>query len=83
MITARTTARGALIGWVAGFGATLWIAFGTKVSFLWWAAAGTLATFSVGYLTSLLESKPPDHQLDGLTWSRRPTREAADPKSEA
>jgi len=77
MITARATARGALIGCVAGFCTTLWIAFDTKVSFLWWAAAGTCATFSAGYLASLLEPKPSDHQLDKLTWSRRPTQEAA------
>ncbi|MFM8619860.1 MAG: sodium:solute symporter family transporter [Opitutaceae bacterium] len=83
MITARTTARGALIGWVAGFGATLWIAFGTKVSFLWWAATGTIVTCTAGYLSSLLEPPPADKQLDGLTWSRRPAREAEEPAPKA
>ncbi|MFM7751646.1 MAG: sodium:solute symporter family transporter [Opitutaceae bacterium] len=83
MITARTTARGALIGWVAGFGATLWIAFGTKVSFLWWAATGTIVTCTAGYLSSLLEPPPADKQLDGLTWSRRPAREAEEPAKNA
>jgi len=75
MISARANARGALTGWAAGFVATLWVAFGTKVSFLWWAAFGAVVTVGVGLAVSLLGARPADRQIDGLTWSRRPPAE--------
>jgi sodium-coupled monocarboxylate transporter 8/12 len=75
MISARANARGALTGWAAGFVATLWVAFGTRVSFLWWAAFGAAVTVGVGLAASLLGARPADRQIDGLTWSRRPPAE--------
>jgi sodium-coupled monocarboxylate transporter 8/12 len=71
MVLTRTTARGAIVGWASGLAMTIWICFGTKVSFLWYALYGCATTLAVGYLVSLLGPPPSDRQLDGLTWSRR------------
>ncbi len=71
MVLARTTARGALAGWAAGLAMTIWVCFGTKVSFLWYALYGCATTMAVGYVVSLLGPPPSDRQLDGLTWSRK------------
>jgi sodium-coupled monocarboxylate transporter 8/12 len=71
MLTSRTTARGALVGWISGVAMTLWICFGTRVSFLWYAMTGCLATMIVGYAASLFSPKPPPEKLEGLMWSRR------------
>ena len=75
MMFSRANARGALAGWAAGFVATLWFAFGTKISFLWWAAFGAAVTVGVGLAASLLGARPADHQINGLSWSRRPPAE--------
>ena len=72
MLTQRATARGALIGWASGLLVTLWICFGTRVSFLWYAAIGALTTIAVGYIVSRFDRPPEARQLDGLTWTHRP-----------
>lgn len=53
MLTKRTTSQGALLG--AFFGSMLlaFVVFQTKVSFLWYALIGCLATMVLGYLFSL------------------------------
>jgi SSS family transporter len=71
MVLTRTTARGALVGWAAGLAMTIWVCFGTKVSFLWYALFGCATTMVVGYVVSLLGPPPSDRQLDGLTWARK------------
>jgi Na+/proline symporter len=71
MLTRRTSARGALIGWMGGFATTLWICFGTRVSFLWYAMIGCLTTMAIGYVASLLSPVPKSAQLDGLVRSIR------------
>ena len=71
LVTRRTSARGALVGWMSGVVATLWVCFGTRISFLWYAMIGCLVTMIVGYLTSLFTPAPSAQQLDGLVWSRR------------
>ena len=62
MMFSRANARGALAGWAAGFVATLWFAFGTKISFLWWAAYGAAVTVGVGLAASLLDG--PEQRLN-------------------
>lgn len=54
----RATARGALIGWVAGLVLTLWVCFGTNISFLWYAMIGCLTTMVIGFATSWFEPAP-------------------------
>lgn len=74
MLVPRSTARGALVGWIAGLGLTLWVCFGTDVSFLWYALIGSFVTMVVGYIVSRFDRPPTDAQLEGLTWSRPPPR---------
>ena len=71
ILVKRATARGALIGWVAGLLVTLWVCFGTEVSFLWYAMTGCMTTMGVGYIVSLFEPAPEPAKLKGLVWSDR------------
>ena len=71
ILSKRTTARGALIGWIAGLGMTLWVCFGTNISFLWYAMTGALATMLTGLLVSLLEPAPDPARLEGLVMGSR------------
>jgi sodium-coupled monocarboxylate transporter 8/12 len=66
ILTKRATARGALVGWAAGLAMTLWICFGTKVSFLWYAMSGSLTTVLVGGLMSLFDPPPERAKTQGL-----------------
>jgi sodium-coupled monocarboxylate transporter 8/12 len=72
ILTRRATSRGALIGWLAGLLMTIYVCFGTKISFLWYAMTGCLTTMGVGLLVSMLEAAPDAKRLAGLTWSDRP-----------
>jgi len=67
----RATARGALIGWMGGLVLTLWVCFGTQISFLWYAMTGCIATLIIGYIVSCFDRVPDPKQLKGLTWSER------------
>ena len=62
----RATARGALVGWVTGLALTLYVCFGTKISFLWYAMTGAVTTMAVGWLASLFEPAPEAAKLRGL-----------------
>jgi sodium-coupled monocarboxylate transporter 8/12 len=75
MLTRRATARGALIGWIGGLLLTLWVCFGTRISFLWYAATGCLGTMAIGYMVSCFDRAPAPKQLAGLTWSERESAE--------
>lgn len=72
ILSQRATARGALVGWICGFALTLWVCFGTRVSFLWYAMVGCLATLAVGHIVSRLGPAPAPEQIKGLTWFSRP-----------
>jgi sodium-coupled monocarboxylate transporter 8/12 len=69
ILVKRATARGALIGWMAGLGVLLPICFATRVSFLWYALTGCVTTMTVGYIVSLCEPAPDPGRLKGLVWS--------------
>ena len=71
MLTRRVNARSAMAGWIGGLLITLWICFGTPVSFLWYALAGCLATLAIGSAASLFDRPPEPKQLKGLTWTER------------
>lgn len=72
LLTRRATARGALIGWISGLISTIWVCFGTQISFLWYAMAGSLSTLIIGYAASRFDRAPTPQQLKGLTWSEPP-----------
>jgi SSS family transporter len=55
MLSKRARAKGAVLGWLAGFGLLLPVCFATRISFLWYAAIGCLMTYGVGLLASRLK----------------------------
>ena len=71
ILTRRANARGALIGWIGGLSIALWVCFGTRISFLWYALTGCVSTLVIGYIVSHFGRGPDRKQLDGLTWSER------------
>ncbi|MBL9210351.1 MAG: sodium/solute symporter [Opitutaceae bacterium] len=71
ILSRRATARGALVGWMGGLLITLWVCFGTRISFLWYALTGTLATLIIGHIVSRFDRLPDPKQLKGLTWTDR------------
>lgn len=78
ILVKRTTARGALVGWIAGVVVLLPIGFASQVSFLWYAQIGCLTTMVIGYLASLFEPPPSIERLAGLTWETRAEKPAPD-----
>jgi len=58
IFTRRATARGALLGWLAGMAVLLTVWLATDVSFLWYTLIGCGVTMAVGCLVSLLSSIP-------------------------
>ena len=69
MLSRRTTARGAVAGGVGGFGLALFVCFGTKVSFLWYAMIGCLTTMIVAAIVSRFEPPPDRGKIADLVWS--------------
>jgi SSS family transporter len=75
MLTRRATSEGTLLGAFCGSLLLAYVAFQTKVSFLWYALIGCLATMILGYLFSLATGKPRAAQVEGLVvGSPHPTR---------
>jgi Na+/proline symporter len=54
VLTKRANERGSMIGMLFGFGVELYLWLGTKVPWTWYVAIGTLVTFGVGYVFSIL-----------------------------
>jgi SSS family solute:Na+ symporter len=54
VLTRKTSENGAMVGMIAGFALNLYLWQFTKVSFTWYVAFGSLATFIVGYGASRL-----------------------------
>jgi SSS family transporter len=59
VLTRKTNQQGAIVGMLCGFIVELYIWQHTPVPWTWYVAIGTLVTFSVGYLTSLLWKEAP------------------------
>ncbi len=82
LLTRRATSRGALLGGLVGSAALAYVVFATKVSFMWYAAFGTIATFALGYVFSLLEPAPARDKTDGLVWSPETMHHTLEDKAE-
>jgi SSS family transporter len=54
VLTRRANQRGAMAGMLCGFGIEVYIWQWTHVPWTWYVATGTIVTFTVGYLTSLV-----------------------------
>jgi SSS family solute:Na+ symporter len=56
LLARRATERGAMVGMACGFALELYIWLGTAVPWTWYVVIGTLTTFFVGYIASLVLS---------------------------
>ena len=54
VLTKRANQNGAMLGMLCGFVTELYIWLGTRVPWTWYVAIGTIVTFGVGYMGSLL-----------------------------
>ncbi|MFO0954038.1 MAG: sodium/solute symporter [Isosphaeraceae bacterium] len=71
ILVRRATARGAIVGWLAGVVVLIPVCFATRVSFLWYAIIGCLTTVAAGTLVSLFDSPPALDPKAGLTLNDR------------
>ena len=55
VLTRSASERGATIGMVAGFLLNVYLWTSTRVPFTWYFALGSLATFAVGYVVSIID----------------------------
>lgn len=58
VLTRKANQRGAMIGMLFGFAIELYLWQGTQVPWTWWVMIGTMMTFAVGYISSLLLGEP-------------------------
>jgi SSS family transporter len=54
VLTRKANQRGAMLGMLVGFASELYLWQWTRVPWTWWVMIGTLVTFPVGYVSSLL-----------------------------
>jgi SSS family transporter len=54
VLTKRVRESGAIAGVAAGLAVIIYVRFGTSIAWTWYVLIGTAATFTVGYLSSLL-----------------------------
>jgi SSS family transporter len=66
VLTARTTAAGALAGAGAGAAVVCWVSLNTRWSFFLQAPIGVLVTLAVGYASSLFMTAPPLEKIRGF-----------------
>ncbi len=58
VLTKRANQNGSMVGMLFGFSVELYLWLGTKIPWTWYVAIGTLVTFGIGYVASLLTSTP-------------------------
>src|SRR5208282_4482048 len=58
LLNPRATAVGAVVGMIAGLAVILWVRLYTPLAWTWYVLAGTVPTFVVGSLASLLDNSP-------------------------
>jgi len=58
VLTRRANQYGAMVGMLCGFGIELYLWLRTHVPWTWWVMIGTVMTFSVGWIASVLVPKP-------------------------
>jgi SSS family solute:Na+ symporter len=65
VLTRRANQNGTIIGMACGLAAELYICLKTQLPWTWYVAVGTLITFSVGYLASLIRCKTAGSTIPG------------------
>jgi solute:Na+ symporter, SSS family len=63
--TKRVQSKAAIVGILAGASVMLYVKFGTAISWQWYVLIGSLTTFAVGVLVSVLTEKPAEVSLKG------------------
>jgi Na+/proline symporter len=61
VLTKKATEAGAMIGFFIGFFLNLYIWQFTKIPFTWYVMIGSCVTFVIGYISSLILEKKPQH----------------------
>jgi len=59
VLTRRANQAGAMVGMLFGFVTELYLWLDTKVPWTWYVAIGTVVTFGVGYVVSLMMKDKP------------------------
>jgi solute:Na+ symporter, SSS family len=54
VLTRKANQRGAIVGMLCGFSAELYLCLCTRLPWTWWVLVGSVVTFGIGYLVSLL-----------------------------
>jgi len=54
LLTRRANQTGAMVGMLCGFACEVYIWLGTRVPWTWYVAIGTVVTFAVGYVASIM-----------------------------
>lgn len=67
VISKRANSGGVVIGALAGFVATVWVANFTSISWLWWIVVGFLVSMGVGWVGSWFFTKPENVQVAQYT----------------
>jgi solute:Na+ symporter, SSS family len=65
--TKRVQSKSAIVGILAGAAVMLYVKFGTTISWQWYVLIGSVTTFVVGVVTSLLTEKPAKVLLEGVS----------------
>lgn len=71
MLSVRTNAQGAAIGWLAGTCVTLAVVFATNISFLWYAVIGLGTCYVIGWAASHFWPAPAADKTRGFVWNSR------------
>ncbi|MBV9085908.1 MAG: sodium transporter, partial [Acidobacteriaceae bacterium] len=58
VLTRRAGERGAIVGMICGFAVELYVWLGTRIPWTWYVLIGTVTTFTIGYLASLVIPEP-------------------------
>jgi SSS family transporter len=69
MLTQKGKGTGAVFGAALGFAAVCLVAWGSSISFFYYALSGTVVTYITGYLLSLVGPHRDPAALYGLVWS--------------
>jgi Na+/proline symporter len=62
VLTRRANQYGVMLGMLCGFAMELYLWRWTHVPWTWWVMIGTVVTFSVGWIASLIVPKPTQSQ---------------------
>src|SRR5262252_7802225 len=54
VLTKRANQAGAILGMICGFAIELYLWLGSRIPWTWWVAIGSIVTFAIGYVASVI-----------------------------